>query len=279
MKGQTTLEFIGAFLFFIIVLTSVLLTTLSDIPQFNDYAEITEKNLEIKKTTDLILTSKGYYDNGTHNGTDWQNHINDTEMPGLASNEMYIDTAKLDVIRTIEPGYYNYSNMVKDLNLEYEYNFNFTWYPIAETHRNFVRGSPPSSPSIDEPLTDYYDDAQNRIHYGSIKLEGETRYFLVTAYDGVYNTTYVSDDWSFIGLPNVKGVGDTVIFGGREFKIENIQNRRNRPGAAIVLRSHLKEFGRNPESAEGSRVKINRYPILDDPGSSDHLVKMEVLAW
>jgi hypothetical protein len=278
MKGQTTLEFIGAFLFFIIVLTSVLLTTLSDIPQFNDYAEITEKNLEIKKTTDLILTSKGYYDNGTQKGTDWQNHLNDTKMPGLASDEMHIDSAKLDVIRTIEPGYYNYTDMVNDLNLEYEYNFNFTWYPIVETHRTFVRGSPPSSPDIDEPASDYYDNAQNRIHYGSITLEGDTRRFLVTAYDGVYNTTYMSDDWDFIGRP-VKGVGDDIVIAGREFTIENIQNRNNRPGASIIISSHLKEFGRNPESADGSRVKVNRYPIYDNPGSSDQLVKMEVLAW
>ena len=278
MKGQTTLEFIGAFIFFMIVLTSVLLTTLSDVPQFNNYAEITEKNLEIKKTTDIILTSKGFYDGGTNNGTDWQNHIYDTQMPGLASKEMHIDSAKLNAVRTIEPGYYNYSNMVKDLNLEYEYNFNFTWYPIVETDRNFVRGSPPSSPDIDEPTTDYYDNSQNRIHYGSISLEGETRKFLVTAYDGLYNSTYISDDWNFIGRA-VKGVGDTVMIGGREFTIENIQNRDNRPGASIILSSHLKEFGRNPQTADGSRVKINRYPIYDDPGSSDQLVKMEVLAW
>lgn len=278
MKGQTTLEFIGAFIFFIIVLTSVLLTTVSDIPQFNDYAEITQKNLEIKKTTDLLLTSKGYYDNGTSNGTDWQNHLNHTQTPGLASDEMHIDSAKLGVIRTIQPGYYNYTDMVKDLNLDYEYNFNFTWYPVVETDRNFVRGSPPSTPSIDEPMTAYYDDAQNRIHYGSITLEGETRRFLVTAYDGVYNTTYISDDWDFVGRP-VRGIGDTIMIGGREFEIENIQNRKNTPGAAIFLSSHLKEFGRNPESADGSRVKINRYALLDKPGSSEQLVKMEVLAW
>ena len=278
MKGQTTLEFIGAFIFFIIVLTSVLLTTLSDIPQFNNYAEITEKNLEIKKTTDLLLTSKGYYDDGTNNGTNWENHINDTEMPGLASDEMYLDSAKLDIIRTIEPGYYNYTDMVKDLNLKYEYNFNFTWYPIVETDRTFTRGSPPSSPSIDEPQTSYYDDSQNRIHFGSINLEGDTKRFLVTAYDGVYNTTYMSDNWDFVGRPE-KTVGDTVSIGGREFTIENIQNRNNQPGSSIILSSHLKEFGRNPQSADGSRVKINRYPIYDDPGSSDQLVKMEVLAW
>ncbi|MFP4229523.1 MAG: hypothetical protein ACLFRK_00100 [Candidatus Nanohaloarchaea archaeon] len=277
MKGQTTLEFSGSFLFFLAVLVAVLTVTLSDIPQFNTYAGTTEKNLEAKKTTDLILNSEGRHSNGS-GGTDWENHPEDTEMLGLASEEMRIDRSKLAMLETAEPGHYNYSNMVEDLGLEHRYSFNFTWHPVVETHRNFVRGDPPSDPDIDEPNSGYYSNAQNRIHYGETTLEGQDIRFLMAAFDGSYNTTYVTTfDWDFSADPKTEG--DTFTAGGRTFTIEKIQNRDRRPGASIVLSSHLKHVGRSPDAAEGTRAKLNRYPLMEDSSSSTDVVKMEVLTW
>ncbi len=278
MKAQSTLEFIGSFLFFIAVLGSVITITLSDIPQFNTYAETTEKNLEVRKVTDLLLTSPGYHSNGT-GGTDWENYMKDVEQPGLASDYLEIDRSKLNVLNTVDPSAYNYGNFTSDIDTSYDYNFNFTWYPIVETHRTFTRENPPSDPDIQEPQTTFYENAENRVHYGEITLEGGTRRFLVTAYDGDYNTTYVTDfEWDFQGR-TPRSTGDTIDIGGTEFVIQDIQNRDDRPGTALTLQTHLKEFGRNPQTAEGSRVKLNRYAILDDPSSSEEIVKVEVLAW
>lgn len=295
MKAQTTLEFIGAFMFFAIAIVGVISLTVDEIPQFHAYADTTEKNLELKSTTDLLLTTEGFHTNGS-NGSDWEDNPNYTETPGLASNEMHIDIDKLETLETVvQPGeedeYYSYESMREDLDLEYEYNFFFTWFPIVETHRHFTRTQPPNGsggdePDIEEPAEededDIYNQADNRVHYGQIRLDSTDLMFLVTAHDGYYNATYVSTNWDFSNRdPYSEGdvPGELRDLGGNDFVIESIQNREDRPGSSIVLRTHLKEFGRNTETAEGNIEKINRYPVLDDSGSDNEIVRMEVLAW
>lgn len=295
MKAQTTLEFIGAFMFFAIAIVGVITLTVDEIPQFHSYADTTEKNLELKSTTDLLLTTEGFHTSGG-GGSDWENNPEYTDTPGLVSDEMHIDRGKLETLETVvQPGdedeYYSYESMREDLDLEYEYNFYFTWFPIVETHRHFTRtrppnGSAPNEPDIEEPADedeeDKYNQADNRVHYGQIQLENTDLMFLVTAYDGYYNTTYVSTSWDFSDRNTyAEGEipGELQNLGGHDFVIESIQNREDRPGSSIVLRTHLKEFGRNTETAEGNIEKINRYPVLDDPRSSNEIVRMEVLAW
>ena len=285
MKGQTTLEFVGSFIFFILVMISVLTLTVDEIPRFNDYAEVSEKNLEAKRTTDLLLTSPGRHEGGSR-GTDWENYVSDAVEPGLASpdEEFVVEREKLDSIGKTGDSVYNYTDFRKHLGLEYDYNFKFTWMPVVETSDNFIRGSTPSSPGIDEPVTDFYNDSENRVHYGEIRLNGRDIRLLVTAYDGEYNTTYVeADSWDFTGnTPYGEGdvppaLADATV--GRDFTIQSINNRDNRPGTAIVLKSGLGEFGRNEKSASGNIEKLNRYPLLEDADSSRELMRVEVLTW
>lgn len=283
MKGQVTLEFVGAFIFFVLVVVAVLSLTVDEIPRFNSYADATEKNLELKRTTDLLLTSPGWHNNNS-GGTDWENNVQSVEQPGLVDEEMYVQSDKLGALGTIGTDVYNYTSFVNDLELENSYNFRFTWFPLVETHNTFTRSNPPSDPDIEEPETDEYNETDNRVHYGEIDLNGVPIRFLVVAYSGNYNTTYVTDqDWDFQGRSQY-GEGDvpaalTESSIGQDFVIESINNRENRPGASIVLKSDLGEFGRNNRTAEGNVEKLNRYALLEDPGSSTELMRMEVLAW
>lgn len=283
MKAQVTLEFLGAFTLFVLVVIGVLSLTVDEIPQFHSYAETTEKNLEVKRTTDLLLTSPGLHSNNG-GGNDWENNVQSAEEPGLASQEMHIDRSKLETLGTVGNNVYNYTSFVNDLGLYYNYNFNFTWFPIVETDRTFIRTQPPSNPDIQEPDTEFYNKSENRVHYGEIDLNGMSIRFLVTAYDENYNTTYVTaNNWDFSQREPL-GEGDippelTESSIGQDFVIERIQNRKDTPGATVILRSDLGEFGRSRQTAEGNIEKLSRYPILDDPSSSNEIVKMEVLVW
>jgi len=283
MKAQVTLEFIGTFILFLLAVVGILALTVDELPQFNNYAETAEKNLEAKTTTDLLLTSPGVDGDGNF---DWEENPSNVETPGLASENMVVSRDKLDSLQTMGDENYNYTSFVNDLGLDYDYNFEFKWFPIVETHRNFIRNSPPNNPNIREPNTDFYNQSDNRVHYGEIKLQDQDIRFLVTAYSGAYNTTYVvNGDWDFSDA-DPYGEGDTPVAlqeseeVDQNFTIENIQNREDKPGASLVLGSDLGEFGRNRQASQGNIEKLNRYPLLEDGGDSDvEIMRMEVLVW
>jgi len=282
MKAQATLEFIGSFMFFALVVIGVLSLTIDEIPQFNSYAETAEKNLEVKGVTDLLLTSPGRHsDSG--GGTDWENNVQDVVQPGFASEAMKVDREKIEALDKVGTTSYNYTSFRQDLELEHNYNFDFTWFPVVETHKNFIRSNPPFDPGIEEPNTDFYNRSDNRVHYGEIQLNGENVRVLVTAYDGTYDTIYITiNDWDFQGkTPYGEGDDPAVLnsLNGDGFRIESIQNRKDRPGSSLVLRSDIGEFGRNSRTADGNVIKLNRYPLLDDVDSSTELMRMEVLVW
>lgn len=283
MKAQVTLEFIGTFILFLLAVMGVLALTADDLPQFNNYADTAEKNLEAKTTTDLLLTSSGIDEDGNFN---WEDNPSNVDTPGLASENMVVNRDKLDSLETIGDENYNYTSFVNDLDLDYNYNFEFKWFPIVETHRNFIRNSAPNFPNIEEPNTDFYNESDNRVHYGEIRLQNQDIRFLVTGYSGTYNTTYVADgDWDFsdadpYGEGDIPPALQESAGVDQNFTIESIQNREDKPGASIVLGSDLGEFGRSRQTSEGNIEKLNRYPLLEDGGDSDvEIMRMEVLVW
>lgn len=268
MKGQTTLEFIGSALFFILVVLAVFTLTADQIPQFYDTTEVTEKNLEAKYLTDHLLTS------------------NHTDEPGFVNDYMHIDKDYIENdIATVGDSKYNNTQLTSDLGLEHRYNIRFTWYPVVETDKTFTRTQPP--PVIQyEPTGVEYSNAGNRIHYGNITLSGSEEQFLVTSDDGDYVNVYHQSDenWDFRTNPDQEGdVIDTTNAG--DFEIEAIQNRPEIPGAIIVLSRPIEfsdgrtYFGSNQNTTEGNVIKLSRYPVLDDPVSSNEIAKMEVLVW
>jgi hypothetical protein len=161
--------------------------------------------------------------------------------------------------------------------VENQYRFRFIWLPTVQTNHSFIRGSPPSNPPIDEPETESYQVAENRVHYGKIGLEGDNYYFLVTAHDGVYDSVYVNrefpDGWDFSGSSPDEpySIGDRMP--ENSFILENIQNREKDEGAMIILRQEIKEFGSNPDP-DADVVTLDRFAVL-----GNEPLRMEVATW
>lgn len=242
MKGQITLEFTGSMIFFLIVLVSALTITLSDLPQFYDQTESTEKHLEAKSFSDTLLT--------------WD------EEPGLASKDTDSKYLSLNKTRISEV---NFSEINSSLNPEFTYYLNFTEYEIVETHNTFVRGNPPDNTWV-EPDDSCYNNAQNIVHYNNAKT------FLVVAcsgdYDRVYNTTNPKDFNTSNSYAKVSTNLDA----------SDIQNRPNEPGASFVIERKLGSISStNRDTLEdlGERIKLNRYAYTNE----NSLVKVEVIAW
>ncbi|MFO7794391.1 MAG: hypothetical protein R6V35_05465 [Candidatus Nanohaloarchaea archaeon] len=270
MKGQTTLEFVGSALFFILVILGVFTLTADQIPQFYDTTEVAEKNLEAKYLTDHLLTS---------------NHSSES---GLVNEYMHVDKDYIENdIATASSSKYNNTQLTRDLGLENRFNIRFTWYPVVETDKTFTRTYPPTidGETVKEPSNEY-SNAGNRVHYGNITLSGSEEQFLVTSDDGDYVNVYHHSDenWDFRTNPDQEGdIIDTTNAG--DFRIEAIQNRPDTPGASIVLSRPIEfsdgrtYFGSSQNTTEGDVIKLTRYPVLDDPDSSNELAKMEVLVW
>jgi len=200
----------------------------------------------------------------------------------VASGHLELERDKITQLRTVNPrssstNYFNYSQFRDVTDADNQYRFEFTWMPIVDTHRSFLRGNGgDESPIITEPDSDYYDRAENEIHFGEKSLGGNRHYFLITAYDGVYNTTYVSDDWNFDDSTSTVGPlgsGDTFELYGESFRVESFQNRENDRGALLFLSQDIKTFGASVDS-DAEVISLDRYASMEGEP-----IKVRVLAW
>lgn len=278
MKGQINLEFLTAALVYVAGLATLITLGSGALPEFSSDLDRGNANLEARQVTTQMLSDTGFEeDSFTEN---W--HLNDdtvreTTSFGLTNGEYFvIDREKLERIRTTNPpggeNYFNYSQFLEVTDTDKQFNMVFRWMPVIHTSDSFVRESPPEDPHIQEPNTARYNNADNRVYYGSKPLNGETYYFLVTAQDGSYSDLYVSSNWDFEGLEH-RNEGDSFDFRGDEFVIENFQNREKQPGSIVILSQELKEFGADPDPGSDT-IRMDRVAVLEDEP-----LRVEVLAW
>jgi len=285
LKGQSTIEFLTGIIMFLLVITASLSILSDRVPQFTQDVEQSAKNLEMYRVTNQLTKSPGSHDFGT-GGTNWEKNASTTSNTvelGLASDYHVLQYDKIQRLSTTGSDKFNYSQFRNVNPVENQYFFNFTLFPAVETSSSFTRTQPPSSPDIIEPLSSdqNYDRAENRVHYGSIDLFGTQYNFLVVAFDGVYNSTFISKDYDFREPSRVAfaGTGDVVNLDGRQYTVEQIQNRDRRPGTSLILRHHLKSFGPSPLNTRSDVTKINRYAVMDAASTDREVVRMEVLSW
>lgn len=280
MKGQNTLEFLVGVLLFILVITASLSIISGRIPAFSEDVEQSAKNMEMYRVTEQILSESGRHSYGT-GGTNWEKNsstVSNTEEFGLATDYHVVALDKIKALSTTGKPAFNYTQFRKLTDVRNQYHFEFIWFPIVETSSSFTRTMPPANPPIVSPDSSRYSQAENRVHYGSLLMNGTQYNFLVAAFDGVYNTTYVSEsNWDFENAPP-HGTGDVIQLDSRDFEIVKFQNRDRKPGASVILKRHLKSFGSNPPEI-GSVTKLNRYAVLKTPDTDKGLLRMEVLAW
>jgi hypothetical protein len=226
--------------------------------------------------TEKLISEPGYHDK-SGGGSDWENNINSVQDFGLASDYLTLEKDKIDAISTTGDSSFNYSQFKNVSDIENQYNIEFKWLPVVETSKSFTRNQSPSK--ITEPDSDYYERSSNEVHYGSLRLNGSNYNFLVTAHDGIYNTTRVREnDWNFLGEPYY-GENDYILLDDYNFTVERFQNREDERGASLILGNTIKSFGPNPEGVDQSVIKLNRYAALDVEDSEYQPVRMEVLSW
>lgn len=248
-KGQINLEFLAAAGFYLIAL-GALITAGSDIlPQYSQNADRASLNLEARSVTNQLMTEKGTH-NYSGGGSDWEsnaNTIQNTTSIGLASEFLEIERDKLNGLSTISRSgeEINYTRFKDITDAKNQFKFEFIWMPTVQTIQSYVRTNPPDNPNITEPSNPSYQEADNRIHYGEITLEGQSYKFLVTAHDGVYDEAYISNDWGFQTEDPYKTDEEIP---GVPFEIDSFQNREQKPGSLLVLREQLKTFGANIDS-------------------------------
>lgn len=278
MKGQLNIEFLAAAGLFILTLLT-LVTSGQVLPDYSSNMDRMALNLELKTVTDRLLTEQGYHSYGT-GGTAWEQNestIENAEAVGLASEHHVIDRNKLNGLKTVTVDgstALNYSSFRKLTGVENQYSFDFVWMPTVQTNKSYIKGDNPSIPGFTEPDQDSYRFADNRVHYGSVTLNGAQYNFLVTAHDGIYDTLYVRQgDWDFLSTTNNQPyrIGETI--GVNDFAIESFQNRENDRGAMVILSKEIKEFGPSVNT-DKEVVTLSRYAVLDGEP-----LKIEVAAW
>ena len=275
MKAQSALEFVGSLAVFLGAVGGLFVTTLDEVPQFNQNAEQASLYQEAQAVSGTLLNTPGETTSG---GTNWEN-TGIVEEPGLSTGngKLIVDEDKLEAF--LGPDY-QYRNFTEQYDLDSEFSLNFTHYPLVLTEKSFIRGRPPENPDIVEPVDPNpdYDSADNSVHYGSITIDGDTEQFLIASHDSRFDTVYVANyDWNFASSDPRK-VGDTVRFNDKIYELEKIANRDNEPGTMLVLRRNYGHFGRSPKAAEFPAAKITRHALVRDESSLEPL-KVEVLNW
>lgn len=278
LKGQINLEFLAAAGLYLLALGIIIIGSGDTLPSYQQGIDKVGLNLESRTLTNEIISNPGKhsYDGG---GTDWERSeetVENVDSFGLGDKYMDVDRSKVESLSTIGDEDLNYSQFREITEVDNQYRFRFTWLPIAHTDRSFTRGSPPANPGIVEPENNEeepYTLTDNEVHYGSVTLNNRVYTFLVTARNGVYNATYVSDfSWDFENSQPI-GQGESFEQFNTEFTVESFQNRENEEGAIIVLKQPVNEFGATRDS-QTSIEKITRYPIMDEQP-----LRMEVWFW
>lgn len=273
-KGQINLEFLAAAGFYIIALGAIITASSDILPQYNQEADKTSLNLEARSLTNQLITEKGHH---THDsgGTDWESNIDTiqkTESIGLASDFLEVERSKINGLSTVSLSgeKMNYSHFKQVTGAKNQYRFEFIWLPTVQTDDYFTRTFPPDNPDITEPTYSLYEDADNRVHYGEEQIDGESYKFLVTAHDGVYNTTYISEDWDFEFSTPRQRHEDLPL---APFSVKTFQNRERQPGSMLVLNQSIKTFGASVDS-NSVVITLQRFAVMEGEP-----LRIKVQAW
>lgn len=273
-KAQINLEFLAAAGFYIIALGTIVTAGSNILPQYSQEVDQASLNLEARSLTNQLMTEPGAH-NYNGGGSDWESSketIQKTDSIGLASDFLELKRDKINALSTVSLSgeKLNYTRFKDITGVENQYRFEFTWMPTVQTNGYFTRTNPPSDPDITEPVYSSYQDADNRVHYGEVKLQGTWYRFLVTAHNGVYDRAYISNNWNFdTEVPYQRH--DTIP--AVPFEIHSFQNRERKPGSLLVLRQPVNTFGATTDS-DSVVTTFQRFAVMEGEP-----LKIRVLAW
>lgn len=271
-KAQINLEFLAAAGFYIIALGTVVTASSNILPQYSQDVDRASLNLEARSLTNQLVSQTGSHSGG---GTDWESNIDtvqNTTSLGLASDFLKLERDKIESLSTVSLSgqKMNYSHFKKVTNVENQYRFKFIWLPTVQTNDNFLKEEPPSDPAITQPDDSSYTNADNRIHYGKVNLDGDSYKFLVTAHDGIYDEVYLSDNWNFDSETPYQTNEEIP---SAPFEIQTIQNRQRKPGSLLVLNQTINTFGASV-SSDSTVSTFQRFGVMEGEP-----LKIKVWTW
>ncbi|MFT4867994.1 MAG: hypothetical protein ACI9LV_000607 [Candidatus Nanohaloarchaea archaeon] len=280
--GQLNLEFLAAAGLFLAAVIGLVASN-QLLPGYDDNMDRMGLNLEAKTVSDQLITEPGRhsYGEGDHVWERNDSTLSNIEAVGIASGHHELDREKLEMLKTTtRPSGaegLNYTQFREITGVDNQYRFNFVWLPTIQTNHSFIKGDPPDNPNIIEPGVSEYAAADNRVHYGSVTLQGQKYNMLVTSHDGTYDSLHVRQgDWDFSSI-NTGPDGEPYNLGDRilenDFVVERFQNREKSRGEFVVWRRKIKDFGPTT-NADTEVITMNRLAVLEGEP-----VRIEVSAW
>jgi len=282
-KGQISLEFVTATLFFIIILAGIIFIGVDYVPEIRESNERASINLESRRMTSMILSSPGYHSFGS-GGAEWEQNsstVNSVKEFGLATDYHVVERDKLMTLETIGQNAFNYSQFRDVMDVDNQYRFEFTVLPVIDTSSQYLRTNPPKDPAIVEPNNTYYSNSGNDVGYGDLRIDGIQYNFLTTSHDSFYDTLYVENqtgnEWNFSESKRYRQ-GDSLNLGGKDYTVRSFQNRGDDTGTVVILSRQLKSFGSSFD-VDATVEKMNRYAVMEAEGYDRQPLRIEVFAW
>jgi len=255
-KGQISIDYAGGAMLFFLSLIFVTTGVLGTVPQFTDV--IQEDRLEVTawSFTTSLLEENGYWETATASGEDWHRHTGNVKNIGLSDGKG-IDRAKTNAFLSLD--YRRIKNQIA--KMEKDFNMEITEYGLVYTDQTFPRGNPPAKlTGFVPPNNPSYTSADSTVHYGSIELNEEAKYFLVTFHANDPDSVYVSDSWNFSGSSR-QTFGDNRIFNfnGRNYRLDmGNSGITTSEGNLIVLSRLMGRIGERPPVDTQRVVQVRR---------------------
>ncbi|MDY6766159.1 MAG: hypothetical protein SVW77_02220 [Candidatus Nanohaloarchaea archaeon] len=252
--GQISIDYLaGALIFFgsLIFLVSNVMTTL---PAFSDAQQTDELRLTAWSISEVVMNDRGYWENATHQGSDWPEHLGDVEVLGVKA-QTGLSKEKIDTLTAL-----NQSRLRSALRTGKKVNVEFREVVDIDTHRTFQQGSAPSF--LTEPS--YPSHVAETVHYGAKRLEGSERFFLLTKNRnrGWYNRLRVSDDADFSTSELYNLTETQYIPVGDGTYVADAGNTDISEGNLLILWRNLGRTGDVPTESVQNIASVERYGVL-----------------
>lgn len=276
-KAQINIEFVGGAIIFFTTLLFIMSSTFSVLPKYGEKSRLNELEITGWTLSKKLINSKGFWDNSTHNGTDWENHPSDVVSIGLAESYHDLDPEKTEEFLNNV----NYVNAKTNLfKIEKDFRVKITEFIPIETYKTF-EWSNGSEYGIKEPFTSIYNNSNKIIHFGSAEIGSHKLWVLATKNGDKYPLYFKLDskDFSNCNKTNSSNYFEIKI-DGRNYIHDNSRKSevRGSERSLVMLRrekgSGVGEIGRSPPKVKSEYLRIRRYALMDS-----RPVEVELIIW
>lgn len=267
MQGQISIDYLaGAMIFFgaLVLLVSNVMTTL---PEFSEAQRVDQLQLSAWAASEVMVNDRGYWDDGSANGTSWQDNVDHVRIAGLEGPDGELSMAKIEAMLSMDD-----DTLQDALATDRSIAVSFREVVPVDTHRTFEQGNEPGF--ITEPS--YDPRAADTVHYGVTEVHGTQLHVLLTDVVGWYNHVYISRDWDFTNV-------NTETFNLTETSYLQLTERTYTmrsghtelsEGRMLLMSSDLGRTGPVPPQQVVDIVTVDRYGVVDG-----NVMEVSVQAW